>query len=134
MIPLLAIAQLATASPHVLTLAAALDAAHHRQPELAQAAANLQVAQARQDEAVAPLLPQLSGSVAATHRAGIGSVSPVDRQVSPDNGDFGLSVSQLVWDFGQGRSRLGAAKAAVGSQEQTVQATRQQVDLTVRQA
>ena len=50
-----------------LSLDAALGTAHQNQPQLRQAAATTSAANARVDEAKAPLLPQLSFTVTVTH-------------------------------------------------------------------
>ena len=114
------------------------------QPALAEASANVRAAQARHREALAPFLPQISGAVSAEHHADLGqnqALLPAGSrgQGSVAQGDFGtgtfgLTASQVIWDFGAGRSTVAAADAQVGAASSTLAATRLQADLAVRQA
>ena len=154
MIPLLAAAHVALAVPsgpapgaapaRVLTLDAALALERSHQPTLAEASANVRAAQARHREALAPFLPQLSGSVSAEHHADLGqsqallAAAPrVQGAGTPGDfgtGTFGLTASQVIWDFGAGRSTVAAAGAQVDAAGDTLDATRLGADLAVREA
>ncbi len=157
MIPLLAAAHLAlwlpsgsdriasrSAPVQVLTLDAALAMERAHQPSLAEASANVRAAQARQREALAPLLPQISGSVSAEHHADLGQSQALAPAASRGQGaaplgdfgtgNFGLTASQVIWDFGAGRSTVAAAGAQVDVESDTLDATRLGDDLAVRQA
>jgi outer membrane protein len=128
----------------VLTLAEAERSARERQPQLQQARSLTGAASARADEARAPLLPQVVGSAAYQRstsnfvaRPGTlpGSISGSGRASSwatSDYYNFGLTASQLVYDFGQTGGRWRAAQASAGAQRQSEHGTELQVLLTVR--
>jgi len=132
---------LAAPAGRVLSLAEALATARARQPTLRQARAATQVAEARADEARAPLLPQLQGSgqyqrttanvvprpgIAALQAPAGGSWSTVNYWI------YGATASMLVYDFGQTWEKWDAAKASARSQRSTEIATVVQTDLSVR--
>jgi outer membrane protein len=125
----------APAPARVLTLDEALRTARERQPALRQAHAGTAAASARADEALAPLLPQLTGTgnyertTANIVRAGapVGSKS----LTSNDFWSFGVTLNQIIYDFGQGRGRWRAAAAVATSQEESERAVALQTALNV---
>jgi outer membrane protein len=124
----------------VLTLDAALQQARARQPELRQARAQVEVSQARVEEARAPLLPQITGTASYARVSGRSStftdpntgMTTMTTSASANQYNFGLAGRQLVWDFGQTTRRWDAAKATASAQEQSARATELQVALGVR--
>lgn len=141
MIPLL-VAALAVASPSatpILTLDQALALARSHQPTLVEARAGVAAASARQREALAPLLPQLAGNAGAQHRADLGQSGglvggPGGAGGPGDSGSFGLTLTQQIWDFGQGQLAWNSAGAQVAASKDTASATALAVDFDVRQA
>jgi outer membrane protein len=135
-----------SAARPILTLDQALAAASSHQPQLQAAAATTLAAQARSDEALASLRPQVSG-VGTYQRATANFVSrpgALPRQLGSGSGgessqsfgfyDFGLSASYLLYDFGQARNRWHSAQASFASQRDTERATTSQVRFAVRTA
>lgn len=129
----------------VLTLAEAERSARERQPQLQQARSLTGAASARANEARAPLLPQVTGS--ALYERTTGNFAPRPGQLPSsvstrttsswttfDYFNFGLTASQLVYDFGQTSGRWRAAQASAGAQRQSEHGTELQVLLTVRSA
>lgn len=143
-VPRPAPAPAATQSSRVLTLERALQMARERQPLLRQARAGALAAEARADEARAPLLPQLAGTAAyerttanVTPRPGVASISVASPGASLDTVNywsFGATLSQLIYDFGQSSGRWRAAQAAAASQLDSEAATAVQTALGVRVA
>jgi len=144
---LLALAVAAPAMPpRVLTLDQALETARAHQPLLRQAAASTQAALARSDEAMAPLLPQVSGTADYQRSTANFTSRPgsLPSQFSGGAGagswntynffNLGLNASQLLYDFGQSRSRWRSAQATAAAQGDTERSTVQQVLFNVRAA
>ena len=115
------------------------------QPLLRQAHAQSDAAFARADEARAPLLPQVTGS--ATYQratsnfvARPGSVPNTVTSATRSNFDtfdywnFGITASQLIYDFGQTPSRWRAAQASAEGQRENERATQLQTLLNARTA
>lgn len=133
-----------TKAPRILTLAEAMRTAKASQPQLRQARAGTEAAQARSDQAVAPLLPQVS----ATARYGRGtanSASAFDAQSGQifqtesaskfktyDSFNFGITANQLIYDFGQTTGRSNASEANVAVQAANERTAFLQVALNVR--
>lgn len=123
----------APASPRVLSLDDAVRLASQNQPQLRQARAGTEAAQARADEARAPLLPQLTGS--AAYKRGTANLPGFPESSSSVNQwAFGATLSQLVWDFGQTTGRHEAARESAAAQQATERATQLQVLYSVRSA
>jgi outer membrane protein len=114
------------------------------QPQLRQARAGTEAAQARADQAFAPLLPQVAGS-ARYQRSTANSASVFDTQSgqilqtqSPskfktyDNFNFGITANQLIYDFGQSTGRSNASDANVAVQAANERTAYLQVALNVR--
>jgi outer membrane protein len=134
----------AAPAARVLTLADAERSARERQPQLAQARAQTEAASARADEAFSPLLPQVTGTAQYQRATGNfvtspGSV-PSGVRTAGSSWDtfsswrFGVTGSQLLWDFGQTTGRWRASQAAASAQLGSERATASQVLLTVRNA
>ena len=126
---------LLAASPQgrVVTLDEAVRAARANQPQLQQARAGTEAAAARADEALAPLLPQLTGS-AGFKRQTDRSLSPFPSGPPFNTWSFGGTLSQLVWDFGQTSGRWQSARESAGAQRDSERSTAIQVLLGVRTA
>ncbi|BDG05140.1 TolC family protein [Anaeromyxobacter oryzae] len=134
-------------SARVLSLAEAERSALERQPQLAQARSTTEAASARADQARAPLLPQVSGTASYQRLTGnfvarpgsfptTGGGTTTSRASwgTTDYYAFGLTASQLVWDFGQTSGRWRSAQALATAQRDSERATEVQVLLTVRAA
>jgi outer membrane protein len=134
------------APPRIVTLDQALATARAQQPQVRQAAATTQAALARADESLAPLLPQVSGSAnyqraTANFAARPGSLpsqipggSGAESWNTSNYFNFGLSASQLLYDFGQSRFRWRSSQASAASQRDSERSTLQQVLFSVRTA
>lgn len=125
----------------LLTLDAALTAARVHQPELRAARADVEAAEARSDQARSGLLPQLRAS--ASYRLSAGPSSELGRLGATTEEstidlrhyyDAGVSVSQLIWDFGQTLDRRRASAALAAAQRDTEEASALSVALDVRLA
>ncbi|MGE5237168.1 MAG: TolC family protein [Acidobacteriota bacterium] len=144
---LLILAATTPAAPaRIVTLDEALATARAHQPQLRQAAAATQAALARSDEALAPLLPQLSGN-ASYQRATANFTSrpgALPSQLAGSGGgeswrsfdylDLGLNANLLLYDFGQTRNRWRASQASVASQRDSERTTLEGVLYAVRTA
>lgn len=134
------------ATPRVLSLRDALQAAKDHQPQLQLARAQTQAAQARADQARAPILPQLSGTASyqrttANFVARPGAVpSQFASSATTTSLDtfnffsFGMQLSQYIWDFGQTTRRWQAARASADAQHASEQVTALQIATTVQSA
>jgi outer membrane protein len=128
----------------VLTLAEALRTAKEHHPQLKVARAQTEVANARTDEGLAPLLPQLSGTASYSRMLANSSsfVSTVNNgQFSGAGSSNGknsyllrLTANQLIYDFGQTTSRWQAAKLNARSQSDSEKRSSQQVAYDLRSA
>jgi outer membrane protein len=132
-----------TPSGRVLSLAAAEKAALEAQPQLRAARAQTASAEAAADVARSPLLPQVVGSAAYAHEWGAfrtttGPTSTASTSPSLSNQfniwSFGLTATQLIYDFGQTTERYGAAKDTAEAQVFEEHVTRLQIVANVRQA
>lgn len=133
---------------HLVTLEEAVQTARQRQPQLREAHANTNAAEARADQARAPLLPQLGvtgeyqrttanfaarpGSVPSTVANG-GTTSGSSSFKTFNFWNGGATLNQLIWDFGGTIDRFRAAKAQADAQRATELATVLALDFTVRQ-
>lgn len=130
--PLLTLALLAAlpsqalAAPQsVLTLEQALSNAQSHQPQLQQAAASVQAAEARTHSARSTLLPQVS--MGAGYSLGTGRET-----LGTAGSNLSLRANQLIYDFGQRGNRYESSSALLAAQRQSERETRQQVALNVR--
>jgi len=141
-------ALLAQPQTHVLTLDEAVQTARQRQPQLREAHANTNAAEARADAARAPLLPQLSATAEYQRTTANFAASPGSVPSTVNNGgttgskasfatfnfwNAGATLNQLIWDFGATIDRFRAAKAQADAQRATELATVLALDFTVRQ-
>jgi outer membrane protein len=120
------------AALRILTLDDAVATAHRNQPQIMQAHANTQAAEARVIERRAPLLPQLNATASylrtTNNTAGLNPISgttiPANNTLTTFNSwNFGLTLSQLVWDFGLTYDTFRASKSLAGAQLSTEKAT-----------
>lgn len=148
---LAAVAQIAPPPPpsppvsHVLTLAEATQTALTSQPLLRQAQAQSSAAEARADIARAPLFPQVNAN-ATYQRATANFVArrgalPTQTTTGAapnfntfDFWTFGITASQVIYDFGQARGRWHAAEANAEGQRESARAARLSTVLNVRTA
>lgn len=134
-----------TAVPAMLDLDTALRIAREHQPQLVQARAQSDAAQARIGTALSPLLPQVVGS-AGYQRGTANTATRPGSSVSTTGAggsqswntynywNFGLSANQLIYDFGQSFDQWRAARANAGAQRENENTTLLQVLLNVRTA
>jgi outer membrane protein len=127
----------------VLTLDEAQRAAQERQPQLRAARASTQSAEGRVEQTRAPLLPQLAATAgferATTNylfRPGaIIRPGPLETSWSSVNVfSSSVTLSQLLWDFGQTSDRWRATQASARASAEQERATGHQVVLQVRTA
>lgn len=132
------------AGPRVLTLREAVRQAVELQPQLLQARAGTEAAEARSNQARSSLLPQVSGS--ASYERTTANFTPRPGLTPSNLGNtssswattgfwsFGATLSQLVWDFGQASGRWRAAQASAEAQRDSERFTSLQVTLGVQSA
>lgn len=131
----------------VLTLPAAEHAALEEQPQLRVARAQTAVAQAAAEQLKSPLLPQVTGLAQYGHEWGsfrtLGGGGGATNGTIPtsnslnnsfDTYTFGLSASQLIYDFGQTSEKYVAARDTAEAQRYEEEVTRLNIVSTVRQA
>jgi outer membrane protein len=152
LVALLVVAQAAAGEPAspplpALTLAQALDIARAHAPQLRQARASAAAAEARADQARAPLLPQLSAQGAYQRATGnfvprpgvlpstvVAASNAGTSWRSHDYWTGQLAASQLIYDFGQTTGRYRAARDTAQAQRDTAAAALAQTLLDVRTA
>ncbi len=130
-----------------LTLSEALARARAHQPQLAEVRASIDAARAREDQAFAPLLPQASATLAYqvttanfANRPGAmpaGVAGLAAKSSSFDLFNFwnaGLTLNQVVWDFGRTAGRWRSAGAAVEAAEASERVTAAALAQSVRLA
>jgi outer membrane protein len=134
------------ATPRIITLDEALRIASARQPQLRQATAATQAAVANADAVMSPLLPQVGGSASYQRSTanfaarpgslpgGIGGSATSQSWATFDYFNLGLSASQLLYDFGQSRSRWRSAQASADAQRTSERSTLEEVLFGVRTA
>ena len=128
----------AAAPARVLSLDEALRIGLSRQPQLQQARASTEAARGRVDQALAPLLPQITGT-ASYERSGTNSGNTFSALgtgtgFAQDLYSLGLTGRLLVYDFGQTSGRWRAAQASASGQESSERATVRSVSLGIRAA
>ena len=146
MIPAAFVLAVAAATPGVLTLEDALKTAAAHQPQLMQARANTQVFQARAEEVRAGLLPSLSGNATYTRKTnnfasgsigninanGLSAPGPTTDTINFFN--FGVSITQPLYDFNQTIDKWRAAKTNAEAQYAGEVNINEQIALNVRTA
>jgi outer membrane protein len=140
----------ASAEPRVLSLEDALATARANQPELKSAQAQTRVAEARVGEARAAYLPRVDAQARYQRATPNFLLSPMmlhtpltnnyraENQLAPaDTVDyyvFGITATQLVYDFGKTTGTIAQAKAAMESSQADARTASQTVALNVRVA
>lgn len=138
-------AALLSAAAAPITLEQALESARAHQPQLRQARAGADAAAARARAAKAGLLPQLSATAGyqrttanLTARPGTVPIGAAAQRGSTfDTFNYfssGVTLSQLLYDFGQSTGRYDAAQAQAQAQADAERAARLQIELNVRAA
>ncbi|MCC7109523.1 MAG: TolC family protein, partial [Deltaproteobacteria bacterium] len=123
---------LLTAAPETLTLDEALALAEEHSPALAQGRARTAAADARTGMALAPLLPQVRGDVGYA-RATANTPSSIKLD-SHDQFSTGLTLRQLIWDFGRSTESLSAANAELSAARADERAAKNDLAFAVRAA
>jgi len=126
-----------------MTLNEAIAEALRRHPSLHQARATVDVSEARVEEARAPQLPQVTGTVLAQRttgnfapRPGVAGANAAATWNATTYNYFsvGATAQQLIYDFGQTPERWRAAAATREASELTAVATETQIVANVRRA
>jgi outer membrane protein len=130
----------------VLTLADVERSAEAQQPQMLVAKAATHVAEAQTEQARAPLLPQITGTASYTRETGNfqprPGITPNGTPIpganffstSYDVWSFGLTGTQLIYDFGQTYEKYDAAKQTVDAQRFAEQTTQYTIVSNVRRA
>ncbi len=132
------------AAARIVTLDQAVQSARERQPQLRQARASTEAASARESQALAPMLPQVSAN-ASYLRTTVNPISRPGAPVTPGQGNGSsfrnlpslsdnISASILLFDFGATPNRFRAAQAFSDSARDSERSTALQVDFNVRAA
>ena len=138
------------AAARIVTRVEALASAREHQPQLREARAAFEAADARAGQALAPLLPQLNASATYLRTTANTIVRPgssgTQGSCTPD-ATHGCSpwqtynawsdqigLSQLLWDFGGAPARLSAARANAQAAQESERAALLTIELNVRQA
>ncbi len=121
---------LVIATPEILTLDQALALAEQRSPALRQSRAHTAHADAQRQSALAPLLPQVQGSVG--YSRGTANNAQSIKLDSFDQLSTGLSLRQLIWDFGRTTGRHDARLADLAAAQADERAARQDLLFAVR--
>src|SRR5213595_3919628 len=130
------VAERAPIAGRILTLDECIAIALEAQPKIQATLYNYAAARYRVAQALAPLLPQLSGSVTATQSQGFGSTtsSSTSRQQFPDTFLAQVQLSQLLFDFGKNLAATEAARKLAGVAVEDVELQRQLISLAVKEA
>jgi outer membrane protein len=142
MIAILALLLAQAATARVLTLETAQRLAQERQPQLRAAHGSTQAAEGRVEQSRSGLLPQLSASAGYLRSTNNyifrpGGIFRTGLSTSWNSFNFfdsSVSLSQLVWDFGQTSDRWRSTQASARASAQLERATGQGVLLQVRTA
>ncbi|PYO02021.1 MAG: hypothetical protein DMD91_05605 [Candidatus Rokuibacteriota bacterium] len=122
----------------VLTLDEAVEIALEQQPQITAQLFAYAAARYRVDQALAPLLPQLTGSVSSTKSenpslSSSGVSSTVFRNF-PQTVLAQISLSQLLFDFGKNLAATDAARKLQDVALESVELQRQLISLSVKEA
>src|SRR5213079_2267269 len=120
----------------ILTLEECIAIALEAQPKIQATLYNYAAARYRVTQALAPLLPQLSGSVTATQSQSSASTtsSSTSRQQFPDTFLAQVQLSQLLFDFGKNLAATEAARKLAEVAVEDVELQRQLISLAVKEA
>jgi outer membrane protein len=141
MTALLSAALVLSAAARVLTLDEAVQTARAHQPVLRQARSSTETATAVADQARAPLLPQLAATAGYQRstanfifRPGLPPRIPATDSTATTYNFFssGITVSQLLYDFGQTSQRWRAQQASAEATAKLEFSALQQLELNVR--
>jgi outer membrane protein TolC len=123
-----------------MTLEEAIAIALENQPQIQARLADYVAAQQRVNQALSPLLPQLSGLWTAFQSQTAGQTTEFGTGRSLTVSSQGLSTqatvtaSQLLWDFGRTWAATQAARARVGFSKEDVELQKDLIVLAVKQA
>src|SRR5437899_2613854 len=118
-----------------LTLDECIAIALEAQPRIQATLSDYAAARYRVNQALSPLLPQLSGLVSTTQSQGISAttLAPTSRQL-PDTFLAQVSLSQLLFDFGKKLAATEAARKLAEVAVEDVELQRQLISLAVKEA
>jgi outer membrane protein len=125
-----------------LTLTQAEESALRHQPTLRQSRGQTEAAEGRVEQARSGYLPQVSGTASYVRKT-FNQVPGASPNVTPSQGftaptinmfNFGLTATQLIYDFGQTDGRWRAFSVSADAARANERSTEQQVLLTVRRA
>src|SRR5213594_1654511 len=118
-----------------LTLDECIAIALEAQPRIQATQSDYAAARYRVNQALSPLLPQLSGLVSTTQSQGISAstLAPTSRQL-PDTFLAQVSLSQLLFDFGKNLAATEAARKLAEVAVEDVELQRQLISLAVKEA
>jgi len=130
-------ANAATNEPQHLTLREAWTIALQNHPQIQSS--ELKARAAEQDITIARsnYFPQISGDAVrafASDGTRLASTGGINNPLIVDRGSYGVSVNQLITDFGRTASRVGAAKAGAEAQSAHAEDTRELVLFEVTRA
>lgn len=123
---------LLAAAPDTVTLDEALALAEQGSPALAQSRARTAGADARRAATLAPLLPQVRGDLG--YARGTANTANSIKLDSYDRFSSGVSLRQLLWDFGRSTEALGAADADLEAARADGRAAANDLSFAVRAA
>ncbi|MCC7073004.1 MAG: TolC family protein [Deltaproteobacteria bacterium] len=123
---------LAAAAPDVISLDEALALAEQSSPAMAQSRGRTALADARNGAALAPLLPQVRGDVG--YARGTANTASSVKLDSYDQFSTGVSLRQLIWDFGRSTEGLAASEAELVSAKADERAAKNDLAFAVRAA
>ena len=122
----------------VLTLDEAVEIALEQQPQITAQLFAYAAARYRVDQALAPLLPQLTGSVSSTKSENpslsSSGVSSTEFRNFPQTVLAQISLSQLLFDFGKNLAATDAARKLQDVALESVELQRQLISLSVKEA
>jgi outer membrane protein len=141
---LAALGALAQQAPRALTLQRALQTARERQPQLKDARAAVEAAEARVDQSRAGILPQASAVAGYQHNfnnsaAAAASITTTGQGATSTGRaanvyNAAITLNQLIFDFGQTWGRYDASKLLAEAQQHTERVVQLQIDNNVRAA
>jgi outer membrane protein len=123
--------------PRVLSLDEALRIARERQPQLRDARAAVEVAEARAEQSRAPLLPQVGALLSYQHSVRPNSAAAASGATTARTPNFynaAITLNQLIFDFGQNTGRYDASKLLASAQQNAERTVALQIDNNVRAA
>jgi len=118
----------------LLTLSDVIEIALVTQPQIQSRLYDYAAARFRVDEAIAPLLPQLSATWTATRDRLIFGVSPTAPTIFVTQNAVRLALSQVLFDFGKNFAATDVAKRLADVAKEDVEVQRDLIVLAVKQA